>query len=239
MTQQSNQTIFKKWLWVGYPVVVALMIVWTVQFMVTGGSDIWVNMTQNEEETRKQEELVAILRQKLKILQGVNREELESDLRLAVEAVPPVQKAWQVVTQLRVAALESGSVMKSFKGAGGETKEASESARIDETKPPLGFNAVFTVNDLTQAQRVINSLEGKLPLIRVNSIKYLLGEMDIEVTGTWVGWTKLPEQAYSLPLPEYRIASGRMRTLLAGLVSVGDVSGEFTASGAGQMANPF
>jgi len=206
-----------KWRWVVYPAIVLAVVFGSINWGLGRGSSMWEKSVQSQRETKEGLERVAIMRRKAGILDSLSFTEASEDLKLALTAVPASQKAWLLIGQLRSAGAEAGAFLESYRGSGGEAKEATESAQTgvdDENK--LIIEAVYTVSGLEQAGRILASLENSLPLVRIVRADYLSGILKVGAEGAWESWDKIPQEAAELPLPDYAGMLLQMKGRLSG-----------------------
>lgn len=222
----------KNWLWLGYPLIVAGFIAVTAN-LVFSDPGRWVGVVQSRERIEEDEAKAAELRNKLLVLQAVDIEADEADLRLMAGAVPASKLAGAVALELREAASAAGAVLEQYRGSVGRVDEASGEVEVVLTgEEEFSLVVNYRVTDLEQLKRLLADLERRLPLVQVTALDYSPGRVEMTVEGVWKAWGEREEGELE---PDYKLRATEVKLQLADFLRFEEVS--LTEGGGG--VSPF
>lgn len=215
----SRNAIVKKWLWLAYPGVVALLVFVSWQWLVAGPDQIWQKIAVKQQKVATQQLQAASLRQKLAILRSQDVNNLSSQLGFLGLAVPAENKISALLALSRQLSGDSVAI-DGYKGATGGGLTLS-----------LRLAGLAVLRDfLVQSQQTI-------PLLTIKSVK-LTNSTQAEV-GLEVAWkqTKAMEAGADKPLPALSGVVEQLQQKLATYIT--PVVGVATTSGETIKADPF
>lgn len=218
----------KKWLWLGYPAAVLVMVVVSSQFLLFDQSK-WTSLLTDRQKVADQQTQIAELKRKLGILSTVDIAQETDRLKLLVNAQPPKKAVWSLVSEMKSAATGSGVIIDGYKGGAGGVREASGSA--DES---LVLKVQAHVSDVTKMGKFLTSLYNKLPLARINTLTWTDGQVEMEIESAWLPWQAVAKS--DSPLPDYKAEVTAVSDKLSGFESLVEVT---EATGSGGVTNPF
>lgn len=187
----------KQWLWLIYPVLAVVFILYTAVNVVSDPTK-WTVITQKRQDTQVQEQQITLLRQKLNVLSALDKAQVQEDLKYLLEIMPPSRFAWSLLSELKIAASESGSVIVGYKGKVGDVKEASTSGQIaDDTT--LSLTVTAEVPDIARLRRLLATLYEYKPLVQLSKLSFASGTIQMTLDGAWSAWAKEANQTGELP----------------------------------------
>ncbi len=223
--------IIKKSLWMVYPLMVMVFIFLSLNYLFGAGQE-FQRFVDRQKNVGDLEVRIASLKNKLAVVSGVNVVETENNLKTLLEAMPPARRLWVVVSEVRLAASESGLVVDAFRGVGGEVRESSGAAEA------LVLDVDLKVGGVGELRDFLSKLESKKPLVKVKKIKYDGNQVTVSVEGAWSAWTKLTTDT-NLPLKPYGSLLAAVLKKLEGYEGLGNTS-QGVSSGSGEVnTNPF
>jgi hypothetical protein len=196
----------KDWLWVFYPILTAVFIIISLNFLMGSGPESIMSVISKQDENNQEEIAVEQLKAKLEILQGVNRE--INRLKSLLAAMPPAKRIWFLVEAVDYSASNAGIVIDQFGGTVGDIKEASDSAtmsaQITDTDPAklMSLKIDYKQTAFGDLYNAIKQMENYLPFVKVAKVSYDPGKVSVTVEGGWGQFLK-PLKDASTPLPVY------------------------------------
>lgn len=225
----------KYWVWVSYPILVATFIAISA-IVVLNNKDKFAAMVERKEKIAVEEARIAGMKKRLAILQSLDVKSESENLKQMIRAVPTSKMVWSLVTELKQAAADTGAVLETYKGSVGNVKEASAEAELVEENTPFELDVTYEVADLEQLGNLLKNLESRVPLIKVNKMRYGAGLVDLTIEGAWKAWESVVDPGADLP--EYQSDLEKVKMLLAGFVKFDELSVEGSETGTG-VINPF
>lgn len=210
-----------KYKWLLLPLGVVLFIVVSVNFVFNPAR--WDKLSADKTQVEEQQAQIAALRQKLAVLTAVDPTAEGDNLKYLNTAMPTTKMIWYVVSQMKNAASESGTIIEEYKAVvGSGLAEATEGAKVVSVKDePLKIKALLTVRDPKDLVPFVQNLENRLPLVRVDAVDYVAGKATIELVSAWAPITRVQPQAQGLP--DYKQKVNQAKLGIAGFVSFSDI----------------
>lgn len=181
-------TNLKPYYWIGYPLAVVLLILFSLSFTFGGENQLWSNLIKNRERNSENQKSLARLNTKLAVLKQANASQMTLDLAWMLQVMPNKKQFDSVVNELRFAGQNSGSTLGSYK-----TQNSAPGG--------LTLSAKFAVPDFSSAQQLIASLQNTLPLLSVTDVEYSGSSLSLTVTSAWSP-TEVETVKIDDPLPE-------------------------------------
>ncbi len=192
---------YSKYTWLGYPVIVAILILFSVNYLVGGQNQAWFKLLEKQQQISKDREAVGIMKAKIATLKQTNVNQVREDLGLMLTAVPDKSPIQAMVNVLRYGAAESGSTLDKYK-----------SSSISEGQ--IVLIADYVVPDFPSVEKLLKTLESSLPLVKIISANYLAPDLTITVA-----FADIPQDPISVkisdPLPSYYEPYSQLKTVLA------------------------
>lgn len=212
-----NARTISQWKWMAYPAAVGIFLIILINWGLNSGSRMWTQILETREKSEVLAGEVEVLRTKIGVLEKVRLGDLAESLSVALQAVPPTSRPWLLINQLRQAGAEAEVGLVSYKGTGGDTKEATAAAEtVRAPGSGLMLEANYLVDSWEKVERLLASLENKIPLIKVVRADYdETGNVNLMVEGSVVEWKKVVTQDLVTPLPDYAQKVEYMRQRLS------------------------
>ncbi len=225
----------KKWWWVGYPVVVVLVIIISSQYLFFD-QETWSSLMTDKQKVADQQAQIADLKKKLGVLSAVDSQAETENLKLLLKAQPPRKSIWYLLSEVKIAASDSGVAIVGYKGGSGGVKEATDGATLQTQGGDVNLTLTVDISadHLDQMRKFIADLENKLPLARMNKIDLMGGKGSVELESAWWPWVKVADSG--TPLPDYRAETEKVKAELADYENLPEVA---AATESGGVTNPF
>jgi hypothetical protein len=211
MNGLSFEKIVKNWLWVLYPVVVLVFLLFSTNYLF-GANSRMQDFLKRQEKVDDEQGQISELKKKLIVLNSVDPEKAKLDLAELLKAVPASKKVWVLVSELKAAAVDSDASVSAYTGRGGQVKEASESAVVDTEV--LGLDVEYNVGLFTDLVKVFENMEKMLPLIKIAKVNMDENMFKVSAIGAWANWVKVSGDA-NIPLPDYVSAVNKAKEKIA------------------------
>lgn len=198
-------------MWVLYPVVAAVFMVFGIQYLISSGRTSISTLAVQQKEVDAEESRLAELNNKLEILKRVDSEKTKLDLAKLVSAVPQSRTVWLLIRELNEAGIRANIQLVGYKGTVGEVIEASESATVATESAvlvddaPLSLVVEYDAPTFAELVQGLAELEKMLPLVKIAGVNYTSEgspNAKIVIEGAWAPWTALDRDPAS-PLPEH------------------------------------
>lgn len=224
----------KKWLWLGYPAAVLVIVVVSSKFLLFDQSK-WTSLLTDQQKVAEQQAQIAELKRKLGILSNVDIAQETDRLKVLVNAQPPNKAVWSLVSEMKSAATGSGVIINGYKGGAGGVREASGSAEATAgSDESLILKVQAQIDDMTKMGKFLTSLYIKLPLARINTLTWTDGQVDMEIESAWQPWQAVAKS--DSPLPDYRAEVAAVSDKLSGFESLVQAT---AATDSSIVTNPF
>lgn len=204
------------WLWVGYPIVVVVLMAVVVNMFATTSQQRVEQMSRQQNNVETQEEKIARLKTKLSVLRQVNMTAGSADLELGLTAIPENRKMWLVMNEARFAAASSEASISRYTG------QTADDVRLGpgSDSGDIGVISVtYEIDEFDQIREIIENLEKLMPLVKVRRISFDTDKMEIDIEGARSVWGKV-EQDVDAAIPAYTSSVSLMKNKLQGLEQV-------------------
>jgi hypothetical protein len=227
----------KKWIWTLYPVLVAIFIVFSLNYGLND-ADKWQKFFSQRNLADEQEQKAARLQTRLKTLQGFDLNQGNADLSDLILTFPAARRVWALISEVNSAASDSGVIVEKYSAVVGDVKEASGAATAAKSELPMKLSVDLTLDTMGQLWTVLDRLENSLPLVKIDSVEYLSTKATLVVEGAWGSWSRVASDITN-PLPEYASALTDVKKRTNGFkafTQIVDLNMAGTGSG---VINPF
>lgn len=230
----------REYTWVLYPVVAAILIVFSGQWVLSSGQTGLAFLKSKTEDLKQQDARAAQLKQKVDALNGVKSQVVSGELQQLVTAVPAVKQASLVLSEIGSASTASGAIVVGYKSPQiGDVKEATASGTPASDVSAFAIDVDVQLTGDAQLQQFMADLENQMPILRVTKIKYQSNRATVTVSPAFSPWTKVDQQTDN-PLPDYGTqVAGAVRAISGYAPAVEDNSSTLNASNSGGIVSPF
>jgi len=226
MTLTLSRKSLKRYSWISYPILVAMLILFSINSLLGAQNQAWFGLLQKQQKISKDRETVARLNTKLAVIKSVDVKKTGDDLAWMLSVLPGSARITDVANQLRFAANNSGSVLVGY-------HSVQIAAAAD-----FNLSVEYLVPDFQSGQKLLATLEGSFPLLKITDVTLQAPKMTLSVVSAW----KQPQSvsvAIDDPLPTYDVSLLSLKSLLANYLT--PVAPEVSTESASldQLANPF
>jgi hypothetical protein len=228
----------RMYLWVGYPLAVVLLILFSYKLIFTGAKNRISESFKSKRLVEEQQVLINRMKDNLQKLAGMNETRMTDELKGLLEVVPASKKAWLLAHEIVKAASEAAGGWKEYNGTIGEVKEASEEANLKTNEQQLLLTAKLELVDIEVLGKFVKIMYSYLPLAKVNQAEWTPDTMSVVVEGAWAPWKKAefsPEIPYVLPGEGY----SQVMKKLEGLSKIETATGSGEETGEEGPISPF
>lgn len=175
-----------------YPVAVLIIVVFGSAFIFGPGQDYFVNVQARQQKAAELEAKKNALSRKLDLLNRADDVKMENDLKTLLTAMPAKKDVWGLLVELNQAASGSGASLFSYKGAGGNVSEASESAVTTAAEDdPIKLDVTYKISKFEDVAYILKNLQEYLPLNKILSVSFEDDEAVISIEAAWSPWEKV------------------------------------------------
>jgi len=177
------------WGWLVYPVTVTAFVVVSAM-VIAQNKDRFTQAVLGDAEQEAVQAQVAELRERLAVLETVDKERDLEDLKIMARAVLPNKAVWLTSTELRDAASVAGVRVERYRSdnLGNVAEEEASEAAAPAYVSPMAVQARVVVSGVDQLSEMLKNLENRVPLVRVIEINYQTGFANLVVEGAWDPW---------------------------------------------------
>lgn len=223
----------RKWGWLGYPVVVVVVLGISLYVIFGGDIQLWTKLQDGVRQIKEKQQLLTTLQAKVATLNAMNLGNLNTELKWLLGVMPVSEEVWVMVNELRLAANDSGAVLVDWRSEG----VVVEGGSIGE-----GLVGTFKVTDIEGLNQLLQAIESKLPLMTVKKVSFSQDRTLVVVSGAGSPLTRGQLELTTPVAQESTTRVGSLKQALSGFsaivesadASLVDVGPQIEAGG-----NPF
>jgi hypothetical protein len=212
----------KDWVWVLYPILTAVFMVISLNFLMGSGAESMLSIISTQSENAEKEKNLAQLKIKLDLLMNTDKQDSTEKLKKLLAAMPPAKRIWYLLEAINRSATSSGMEIVEYGGIVGEVKEASESATISaQAKNPdapdtMTLKISYKPTSFDSLYKMISEMENYLPLIKIVKASYGMDKITLTIDGAWGQFVK-PSKNIIAPLPVYQENLNKTLSIIQGM----------------------
>jgi len=224
-----------KYAWLVYPGLVAFGILASSTLLLSPG--FWQNLFSTAAAVQEQSAIANNLQIKLRTLESVNISAENDNLNFLLSILPASKQIPTLLSQLQSAAVDTGSILESFRFDAGDIS-ATDAAKATDSDD-LTLKAAYIVADMGALKNLISNLENRTPMLSVKEVHYTSGRVDLIIDALWSPLAKFSSGAASDPLVSVGSDMSRIRQQFATIIAVAVVKDASSAADQSVSANPF
>lgn len=166
----------KRFLWLTYPVIVIILIIFSLNFFVSG--NLWAGLTNKKAKVEANRIQITKLTKKLTMLKNVNLSKVNDENNYLKTLVPTSKQVPMLLTEIYQSATAAGVLVESYKGS---VLEVTATASGEK----MSLDVTFIVGDVDKLHALLEQLEHRIPLIDITKVSFTLDKTVITVSGLW------------------------------------------------------
>lgn len=166
----------KRFLWLTYPLVVVILIIFSMNFFVSG--NLWAGLTHKKAKVDVNQIQITKLAKKLTMLNRVKLSKVNDEHNYLQTLVPTSKQVPMLLTEIYQSASAAGVLVESYKGS---VKEVTATASGEK----MSLDVTFIVGDANNLYKLLGQLEHRIPLIDIGKVSFSDSKAVITITGLW------------------------------------------------------